>query len=46
MTESDRVDHQDPVQDGTENGVQNLGDQLANGERLSRIDVTGVPGRN
>jgi hypothetical protein len=38
LTESDGVDHQDPVQDGTENGVRNLGEQLADGERLGRVD--------
>ena len=40
LTESDGVDHQDPVQDGAENGVRNLADQLGNGERLSRVDPT------
>jgi hypothetical protein len=42
LTESDGVDHQDPVQDGTENGVRDLGDQLGNGERLGRVDATVV----
>ena len=40
LTESDGVNHKDPVQDGAENGVWNLGDQLGDGERLGRVDTT------
>ena len=42
LAESDGVDHQDPVQDGTENGVWDLGNQLGDGECLSRVDTTVV----
>ena len=42
LTESHGVDHENPVQDGTEDGVRNLGDQLGNGERLGRVDATVV----
>lgn len=38
LTESDRVDHQDPVQNGAEDRVRDLGDQLGDGERLGRVD--------
>jgi len=40
LTESDGVDHQNPVHDGTENGVWNLGNQLSNGEGLGGVDAT------
>ena len=42
LSEPDRVGHQDPVQDTTENGVRNLSDQLGNGERLGGVDATVV----
>ena len=42
LTESDGINHEDPVQDTTEGGIRNLGDELADGERLSRVDTTVV----
>jgi len=42
LTESDGINHEDPVQDTTEGGVRNLGDELADGECLSRVDATVV----
>ena len=42
LSESARVDHQDPIQDAAENGIWNLSDQLGNGESLGRVDTTVV----
>jgi len=40
FAKSNGVDHQNPVQYGTENRVRDLRDQLANSERLGGIDAT------
>lgn len=42
LTESDGVNHQDPVQNGAKDRVRNLGDQLGNGERHRRVNPTVV----
>ena len=42
LTESDGVDHQDPVEYGAQDGVWDLRNQLGDGEGLSGVDATVV----
>ena len=42
LSEPARVDHQDPIYDGAEDGIWNLGDQLGDGERLGGVDAAVV----
>ena len=42
LTESDGVDHQDPVEYGAQDGVWDLGNQLGDGEGLGGVDATVV----